>query len=48
MKAKILLIEGKRAESPSFVSGLTRKGYQVECVSSGSEAISRLKGIAPI
>jgi DNA-binding response OmpR family regulator len=47
MNAKILLIEGKRVESPSFVTSLTRKGYQVECVSSGSEALTRLKEIAP-
>ncbi len=47
MKAKILLIEGKRADRPSFVSGLTRKGYQVECVSNGSEALSRLKEVSP-
>lgn len=43
MKIKILLIEGKRADRPSFVTGLTRKGYQVEIVSNGSEALARLK-----
>ncbi len=47
MKAKILLIEGKRADQPSFVAGLTRKGYQVESVSSGSEALTRLVPLAP-
>ncbi len=47
MKAKILLIEGKRAESPSFVTGLTRKGYQLDCVTNGTEAIARLKDIDP-
>ncbi len=47
MKAKILLIEGKRADQPSFVAGLTRKGYQVECVSNGSKALARLKELTP-
>jgi len=43
MKSKILLIEGKRADRPSFVAGLTRKGYQVESVPNGSAALSRLE-----
>jgi DNA-binding response OmpR family regulator len=47
MKAKILLIEGKRADRPSFVAGLTRKGYQVESVTSGSEALARLGAFDP-
>jgi DNA-binding response OmpR family regulator len=47
MKAKILLIEGKRADRPSFVAGLTRKGYQVESVGNGSEALARLEAFAP-
>lgn len=47
MKAKILLIEGKRADRPSFVAGLTRKGYQVESVVNGSEAMARLDPFAP-
>jgi len=42
MKAKLLLIEGKRADRPSFVAGLTRKGYQVESVPNGSAALTRL------
>jgi DNA-binding response OmpR family regulator len=42
MKAKILLVEGKRAESPSFLIGLTRKGFQVESVPNGSAALARL------
>jgi DNA-binding response OmpR family regulator len=37
-----LLIEGKRAERPSFFLGLTRKGFHVESVPSGSAAIERL------
>src|SRR5512135_1803165 len=47
MKAKILLIEGKRADRPSFVAGLTRKGYQVESVANGSEAMARLEPFDP-
>jgi len=47
MKAKILLIEGKRADRPSFVAGLARKGYQVESAANGSEALARLKEVAP-
>jgi DNA-binding response OmpR family regulator len=47
MKAKILLIEGKRADRPSFVAGLTRKGYQVESVANGSEGMARLEPFAP-
>lgn len=47
MKAKILLIEGKRSDRPSFVAGLTRKGYQVESVANGSEALARLATFAP-
>ena len=47
MKAKILLIEGKRADRPSFVAGLTRKGYQVESVPNGSVALTHLEPSAP-
>jgi DNA-binding response OmpR family regulator len=47
MKAKILLIEGKRLDRPSFVTGLTRKGYQVESVANGSEALARLEPFSP-
>lgn len=47
MKAKILLIEGKRADRPSFVAGLTRKGYQVESVANGKEAMARLELFTP-
>jgi DNA-binding response OmpR family regulator len=47
MKAKILLIEGKRADRPSFVAGLNRKGYQVESVTNGNEALARLEPFMP-
>lgn len=47
MKAKILLVEGKRADRPSFVAGLARKGYQVESAANGSDALARLRDFAP-
>jgi DNA-binding response OmpR family regulator len=42
MKARILWIEGKRVASPSFVPALRKKGFTVESVASGSEALERL------
>lgn len=42
MAAKILVIEGKRAERASFVGGLAKKGFQVVSVPSGNSALSRL------
>jgi DNA-binding response OmpR family regulator len=47
MKAKILWIEGKRADSPSFVPALRKKDYLVEIVSTGSDALARLMEIDP-
>lgn len=47
MKAKILWIEGKRAESPPFVPGLRKKGYQIETVPTGNAALARLPGYDP-
>lgn len=47
MTAKILLIEGKRNDGPSFVAGLTKKGFLVETVSSGSAALTRLQESRP-
>jgi DNA-binding response OmpR family regulator len=46
-KAKILLVEGKRADRPSFYPGLTRKGYEVESVPSGKAALERLDSDHP-
>jgi len=47
MKARILWIEGKRADSPSFVPALRKKDYLVEVVSTGSAALARLMEIDP-
>jgi len=43
-KARILLVEGKRADRPSFFTGLTRKGYEVKSVSSGKAALEYMDG----
>jgi len=47
MKARILWIEGKRADSPPFVPGLRKKGYSVEIATSGDEALAMLPGFDP-
>jgi DNA-binding response OmpR family regulator len=47
MKAKILLVEGKRADRPSFMAGLTRKGYEVDTVPNGSVALTHLEQSMP-
>ncbi len=47
VEAKILLIEGKRAEHPNFFSGLTRKGYSVELFPSGNDGLKALNAGKP-
>jgi DNA-binding response OmpR family regulator len=47
MKARILWIEGKRADSPPFVPGLRKKNYLVEIATSGDEALALLPGFDP-
>lgn len=47
IKGKILLIEGKRAERPSFLEGLTKKGFQVESAPNGAAAVVRLADSKP-
>lgn len=47
MKTKILLIEGKHSDHPSFVSGLTKKGFQVESVPNGNAALKRIHEAHP-
>jgi len=42
MKPKILLIEKKRAESPTFYLGLVNKGYTVDIVPNGNAAADHL------
>lgn len=47
MVPRILCIEGKRSTAPSFVASLRKKEFQVEVVSTGSEALERLLDIDP-
>jgi DNA-binding response OmpR family regulator len=47
MMAKILWIEGRRADSPSFVPSLRKKEYQVETVSTGSAAMEKVLEFVP-
>lgn len=47
MRIKILWIEGKRADSPSFIPGLRRKGYTIETVSTGKAALTRIPILDP-
>ncbi len=47
MKAKILWVEGKRADSPSFVPVVRKKDYIVDVVSTGVAAIARLPEFTP-
>jgi DNA-binding response OmpR family regulator len=47
MKPRILWIEGKRADSPSFVPGLRKQGYTVETAATGEEALAILAGLDP-
>ena len=47
MKAKILLVEGKRADRASFQGGLSNKMYLVNSVSSGSTAVAQLPEFQP-
>ncbi|OGO64189.1 MAG: hypothetical protein A2Z45_08380 [Chloroflexi bacterium RBG_19FT_COMBO_55_16] len=42
MKARILWIEGKRAEGPSFIPGLRKKGFVIETVPTGKAALARI------
>ena len=47
MQTKILCIERKRAEGPNFSQGLRKKGYLVESVITGTEAVNRLDLFSP-
>ena len=47
MKARILWVEGKRADNPSFVPSLRKKEYWVEIVPTGSAAVACLVEIDP-
>lgn len=47
MKARILLIEGKRSDHPSFTPGLEKKGYLVVSVPSGKAALAEMQHEKP-
>jgi DNA-binding response OmpR family regulator len=47
MKARILWIEGKRAESPPFITNLRKKDFEIETVLSGTAALSRVVDFDP-
>jgi DNA-binding response OmpR family regulator len=47
MKARILWVEGKRANSPSFIPGLRKKDYEVEVVPTGNAALESLLSYDP-
>jgi DNA-binding response OmpR family regulator len=47
MKANILWIEGKRADSPSFIPGLRKKDFEVITVTTGNAALERFKDFQP-
>ena len=40
----LLVIEGKHADHPAFVSALRKKNFEVEMVSNGNQALARLVG----
>jgi DNA-binding response OmpR family regulator len=45
--AHILLIEGKRADHPSFLAGLTKKGFRVDSVPNGTAALAFMEKSLP-
>jgi DNA-binding response OmpR family regulator len=47
MTTRILWVEGKRANSPSLIPTLRKKGYGIETVATGSEALTRLADFDP-
>lgn len=47
MKGRILWIEGKRADSPSFIPVLRKKDFLIEPVSTGSSALARMLEFDP-
>ena len=47
MKARILWIEGKRVDNPTFVPALRKKDYTIEVVPTGSAALARLGELDP-
>lgn len=46
-KATILMVEGKKAERPTFSAALQKKGFSVVTSSSGNDALARLAQMTP-
>lgn len=46
-QATILVIEGRHAEIPSFATDLQKKGFDIRSFQNGSQAVSKIKQIAP-
>jgi DNA-binding response OmpR family regulator len=47
MRGKILWIEGKRADSPSFIPSLRKKDFLVETAQTGAAALERVHNLQP-
>jgi DNA-binding response OmpR family regulator len=47
VEKNVLVIEGNRADSPNFVPALRKKGFQVNIVRSGKEALLYTAGLPP-
>lgn len=47
MEKRVLVIEGNRADSPNFVPALRKKGYKVDVVHSGKEALLQVPNLTP-
>lgn len=47
MEKTVLVIEGNRADSPNFLPAIRKKGYRVEIVRSGKEALRQAQDINP-
>jgi DNA-binding response OmpR family regulator len=47
MQAKILWIEGNRAEGPSFIPDMQQRGFELNSVTTGSAALARLYEFDP-
>lgn len=47
MKHLVILVEGKRADRSDYLTGIDKKGFNVESAANGSEALKMLKEIEP-
>lgn len=47
MKYQVIIVEGKRADRSSYLTGIGKKGFIVESAANGSEALKMLKEVDP-